>query len=212
MSTEAPARTHCPNCNAKLHRQDLSLCAYCATPLSIGGRAVADDETIQRLKRMREHKGFPAAIEFRPFDPGVLARMNRANAWAWALGFVGLVALVLRLILARGAFSPADPYLAAPLALVGVSLFLFARAASLRRRELSLPLVRRPAIVVDRRSVTSSRGAGAATTYHFTMRFDDGSEGEFAWPGQGTSYEPLVNGTTGVAYTRGQTLIEFRRL
>jgi predicted amidophosphoribosyltransferase len=50
MATDAAVLTNCPNCGAKLKRPDLSLCAYCAMPLAMGGRAaVADDETTQRL-------------------------------------------------------------------------------------------------------------------------------------------------------------------
>jgi len=38
-----------PNCGAKLHRPDLSLCAYCAMPLDIAsGPPKVDDETIAR--------------------------------------------------------------------------------------------------------------------------------------------------------------------
>ena len=71
----------------------------------------------------------------------------------------------------------------------------------------------RPAIVAERRSETHPEGRwGARTTYFFTLRFDDGSEGEFIWPGQGLSNEPLTNGQTGIAYSRGTQLIAFRKL
>jgi hypothetical protein len=71
-------------------------------------------------------------------------------------------------------------------------------------------MLRRPAMVGIRRSETDAVKGG--TTYYFTLRFDDGSEGEFLWPGQGTAYDPLSNGYTGVAYTRGPKLVDFRRL
>jgi len=75
------------------------------------------------------------------------------------------------------------------------------------------PLLVRPAIVAERRSETNLEGHwGARTVYFFTLRFDDGSEGEFKWPGQGLSNEPMTNGQTGIAYTRGQDLIAFRKL
>lgn len=63
-----------------------------------------------------------------------------------------------------------------------------------------------------RRSETRERRGPGATVYYFTLHFDDGSEGEFQWPGQGTLYEPMPNGTTGIAYTRGDRLIEFKKL
>jgi predicted nucleic acid-binding Zn ribbon protein len=209
MATAAPPRTHCPTCGAKLHRTDLSLCAYCATPLSIAdapGRV--DDETIQRLKRLREHAGFAAAMAFSPLDRE--AERQRAT-----LLTAGALALLLAVVPALGLAWSAlhgDRWIpwaiaAAPLALAGV--VLLALRGSSRRAAEKKPMLRRPALVVVRRSET---GAESGTTYYFTLRFDDGAEGEFAWPGQGTSYEPLVNGFTGIAYTRGTKLIDFRRL
>jgi len=65
---------------------------------------------------------------------------------------------------------------------------------------------------VRRRSETSESGRRAATTYFFLLHFDDGSEGEFSWPGQGTMYEPMPNGTTGLAYTLGDRLLDFRKM
>ena len=83
MAAEAPALSTCPNCGAKLKRADLSLCAYCAMPLAMGGRAsVADDETTQRLKRMREHANFPAALALVPPDPEVEHAVARQRATA----------------------------------------------------------------------------------------------------------------------------------
>jgi hypothetical protein len=53
MATETAPLTNCPNCGAKLARPDLSLCAYCATPLQLGGKLEdKGDETTQRLKRL----------------------------------------------------------------------------------------------------------------------------------------------------------------
>ena len=36
MTTGTAQLTHCPTCGVKLHRTDLSLCAYCASPLKLG--------------------------------------------------------------------------------------------------------------------------------------------------------------------------------
>ena len=77
MST-VTVRTHCPNCGAKLHRTDLSLCAYCATPLGIAdAKKPVDPAVIERLQRMRQHKSFAAAMEFIPPDPMVERRAGR---------------------------------------------------------------------------------------------------------------------------------------
>lgn len=216
MATEAPARTHCPNCGAQLKRADLSLCAYCAMPLAMGGKAAADDETVQRLKRMREHPNFAAAQAFVPLDPEVEKRVatlrNRGLAVVLA-GIAVAIAVVLVQVLGAG-FDWKNPWnlLGDGIAAVGVILIL--GASSLRKSGAGgKPLLVRPAIVSERRSETDQEGRwGAKTIYFFTLRFDDGSEGEFRWPGQGLSNEPMTNGQTGIAYTRGADLVAYRKL
>jgi hypothetical protein len=211
MSTEAPARTHCPNCGAKLHRQDLSLCAYCATPLTLGGKVeTAGDETAKRLLRLRELPAFATAMTWTPRDPEVEFRAERIRKQGWILVVICVAVVAYAALLSVPLYRP-SVLTGAALATLALAIAKFVRAATTSRRSLGLPLLRRPALVVDRRSVTSEKAGPGATVYFFTLHFDDASEGEFRWPGQGTMYEPMPNGTTGLAYTRGERLIEFRK-
>jgi len=212
MAAEAPPRTHCPTCGAKLHRLDLSLCAYCATPLALGGKAeVAADEIALRLARLRDHAEFARSMDWTPRDPETEMRGERMRRRA---GLFALLAAVLfgasEVFWLRRSDVRGLQFAAAVAAALGLA-FLF-RMSFDRRRSLAQPLRRRPALVVSRRSVTAEKGGLGATVYFFTLHFDDASEGEFRWPGQGVLYEPMPNGTTGVAYTRGERLIEFRKL
>jgi hypothetical protein len=216
MATEAPTRTHCPNCGAKLKRPDLSLCAYCAMPLNMGGKSDAPrDETLQRLQRMREHANFPAAQAYSPLDPRWEARVTLIRNRGGLVAVVGLlVALVVfgaqfvgQGIRWESVWTWVGPAVFAIGALVVMAAKLFAGGQDRRA------LLVRPAIVMERRSEISQKGMyGAQTMYFFTLRFDDGSEGEFRWPGQGLSNEPMVNGQVGVAYTRGEDLVSYRKL
>jgi hypothetical protein len=213
MPTDAPARTHCPNCGAKLHRQDLSLCAYCATPLSLGGAVdTAGDETAQRVARLREHPAFASAMAWTPPDPEVTERAHRLRSRAGILLFAAVGIFTASSVGRGGLGFPARiPVVLSALA-AAVGVLLLGLAAAMRKRAIALPILRRPSLVVVRRSETAERGGVGATVYFFTLHFDDGSEGEFRRPGQGTMYEPMPNGTTGVAYTRGERLIDFRKL
>lgn len=212
MTTEAPARTHCPNCGAKLHRQDLSLCAYCATPLTLGGKVeIAGDEVAQRLTRLREHKDFASSMRWTPRDPEIELRVERLRSRAWLLFILSVAILGASTLISKSLAEPNALTFVGGAGVLG-SLAMFAWAALERRRSLSLPLLRRPSLVVNRRSITAEKAGPGATVYFFTLHFDDASEGEFRWPGQGTMYEPMPNGTTGVAYTRGERLIEFKKL
>ena len=212
MPAEAPVRTHCPNCGAKLHRQDLSLCAYCAAPLTLGGKVeIAADETAQRLQRLRENPVYGAAMSWMPRDPDVELRAERSRNRAWIL-LVGAVGTFGASALFGGPIAALDAAKIVAAVLLLGSIAMFAWSAAERRKSFASPILRRPALVVDRRSITAEKGGVGATMYFFTLHFDDGSEGEFRWPGQGTMYEPMPNGTTGIAYTRGEKLVEFRKL
>jgi len=208
MSASTTVKTHCPNCGAKLHRPDLSLCAYCAMPLDIGATTPVDDETIQRLKRMREHANFPAAVAFTPRDP----RVERKAARLLTYGSIAMVLTIVLMVVSLLVWWSGS----SPIIWGSVSIFssliagaLFAMAPTLRRASDAQSLMKRPALVVLRRSEISADGV---THYFFTLRFDDGSEGEFERPGLGTMYEPMANGYSGIAYTRGADLVDFRRL
>ena len=73
----------------------------------------------------------------------------------------------------------------------------------------AVPLLKRPALVTSRRSETSPSGAGYRTVYFFQLEFADGCSGEFRYPGRGVNHDLLVSGNTGVAFTRGDLLVDF---
>ena len=211
MTTAAPILTHCPNCGAKLKRADLSLCAYCATPLQLGGKVEgASDETTKRLLRLRDNPQFAPLMSWTPGDHAVLTRMRAFRGQGVAL-MLACVACALTAVFVETKFVRIALEVAAGLfALCGA--WRFERLWSLDRAEKSKPMLRRASIVLERRSETRAEISANTTVYFFTLRFDDGSEGEFQWPGQGTLYEPMANGMTGVAFTRGDKLVEFKRL
>jgi hypothetical protein len=210
-ATSAPAKPTCPTCGATLHRQDLSLCAYCGAPLSIGAaKPKADDETIRRLKRLRDNPGFAAAMAWTPRDLAADERASRIGRVGVALAVAGAIAFLAAL---RGdAARWQRPVLAVAVGGAAGAAGCWLAGAAIRKRANARPMFKRPAYVVDRRSETAERGGRGVTLYYFTLRFEDGSEGEFRWPGRGTANEPMPSGVTGIAYTRGNELVEYRRL
>ena len=93
-----------------------------------------------------------------------------------------------------------------------VRSFSSSRSAAARRSIVARPLLKRPARVADRRSETTIRGSRGDTTYFFDLEFEDGSRAEFRFPGRGAADNPLTNGVTGIAYTRGVELVAFKRI
>lgn len=210
MTTAAPVLTHCPNCGAKLKRADLSLCAYCATPLQLGGKvAGASDETTQRLQRLRDNPQFAPLMSWTPGDHEVLTRVRAKRGQGVAFLLIGLVIAAVPFVFSAG---PSLVWHAAGGALALLGIVRIVSALQLASAEKAKPMLRRASIVLERRSETRAEISTNTTVYFFTLRFDDGSEGEFQWPGQGTLYEPMANGMTGVAFTRGDKLVEFKRL
>ncbi|MCK6446769.1 MAG: hypothetical protein L6Q99_10290 [Planctomycetes bacterium] len=208
MATEAPPLATCPTCGVKLKRTNLSLCAYCGSPLQLGAKPTPpDDEVAKRLGRLADHPEFKAKQAWFPIDAEAEAPALKLRGIA-GVGFV-VGGLVVAAVLLRG-----EP-LGGTWALVGYALVAIgvvgvvaSRAWQIALRQSAL--LRRAAIVLDRRSETDSeRGT---TNYFFSLRFQDGSEGEFRFRGRGAQYDPMVNGVTGIAFTRGERLVEFQRI
>ncbi len=211
-TSEAPAKapaTHCPTCGAKRTRPDSTLCAYCATPFSLvapSEKPAGEDPHRARLLRMPDQPGYAEALAWVPLESPeyqTFEQQSRRGAALIALGLLAAVATALWL-------WPGFYALAGLLALAGLVAFLQGKAG--QRRELALPLLKRPAIVTDRRSETALAYWNGKTIYYFALTFADGSDGEFRWPGRGTDHQPLVTGATGIAFTRGSTLLGFHAL
>jgi hypothetical protein len=211
---ETAVRTHCPTCGARLARPELSICAYCATPLGLAAEAREPTETMLRLSRMAHHEKYPEAMASEPArEVEDLAATALGSRGLSAVG-VGVFLLLLALpwTLLRG-----EPWHTAWRSLLGVAgigvlavgaiLWLVAERRIARAR--SVPLLKRPALVASRRSETSPRGAGYQTVYYFQLEFADGGSGEFRYPGRGVNHDLLVGGNTGVAFTRGGLLVDF---
>lgn len=213
MSTTTPPRTHCPTCGAKLARQDMSNCPYCSTPFALveAKAAQAGPSPFQeRLQRMAEKEEFQEGLRWSPPESEDWYRERRRGRGGAILAVIGAAALGQGF--RAGAEWFAKPSFWIGIAAMGVGVLLALRAARRRRELTRLPLLKRPAIIHDRRSTTEMVGSRGETVYYFTMEFADGSSGEFRFPGRGPSFDLYTNGVTGLAYTRGTELLSLRRI
>jgi hypothetical protein len=128
------------------------------------------------------------------------------------VGFVFLVLAGLRAVLgSEGLFLTGLPILIGGACALGALLSWFG-ARRILTTARSLPLLKRPALVADRRSETGVGGPANKTCYFFQLEFEDGTEGEFMYPGRGASHDPMVSGNTGIAYTRRDRLLAFKQI
>jgi hypothetical protein len=209
-----PPKTQCPGCGAKIP-STVSICPYCVTPIQpSGGAAAAKDRSpvLERLAKMREKPEFEDGMAWTPMEGPAFQRARARGRRGTALLAVG--AIVVGSGVSSGASSPLPlriRVIAGALMMV-LGLVFVLRSKAARKEILSRPLLKRPARVADRRSETTIRGSRGDTTYFFELEFEDGSKAEFGYPGRGASDNPLTNGVTGIAYTRGQELVAFKRV
>jgi hypothetical protein len=212
MVTETAPLTTCPTCGVEIKQTHLSLCAYCGSPLDLKGseRPPVDRATIRRLNKMKEQDAYAAAMAWDPPETlDVQSAVGRRTLADAALVTGGLLVLLGVWPLLAGAPS-ALGWAALVLGALAVGWGILTRLMVSKKisEAGSAPLMRRPAIVADRRSETEVDTG--QTTYFFLLQFDDGSEAEFCFPGRGASHDPFVPGNTGLAYTRRMDLLAFR--
>ena len=209
--------TQCPACGARITRPELSLCSYCATPLSIRSKPEgASPATLQRLAKMREHKDWAEASTWEPSDaedaPGAVRSRSLGRWLAGAGALLSAWGLLSGLLASPAHLAFLDVRTLGGVVLLVLGLRLLVRARNILAQLRRQPLESRPAIVIDRRSETDPAGMSAETIYYFSLQFADGSAGEFSFQGRGSNYEVPTSGTTGLACTRGARLLEFLRL
>ena len=209
-ATKPTQRTHCSVCGQKVVRQDMPYCIYCGNNFEMmesGAPGRKSTKNMLRLEKMPEHPDYETAMAAAPpEDPETHGwRMSRTRGAATAA--LGLVLGALGLALGWGALVVA---LGGVLAVGGIWVAV-THGAKLAKR-VGLPIMKRAAVVTDRRSETELRFNTGITTYFFMLEFDDGAEAEFRYPGRGAHTEPLSKGVTGIAYTRGENLISFKQI
>lgn len=213
MSTATPPRTHCPTCGAKLARQDMSNCPYCSTPFALVEQKATQagpSPFQERLARMAEKDEYREGLTWDPPESEDWYRERRRGRGGSLLVVIGSAALGQGFRASAEWFTRPSFWIGALAVTVG--LFLALRSSRRRAALTRLPLLRRAAIIHDRRSTTEMKGSRGETVYWFTIEFADGSSGEFRFPGRGPSFDLFTNGVTGLAYTRGAELLAFKRI
>ena len=214
-AVSAPKRTQCPHCGSKLPDIPVSLCPYCASPLETAeDRKKLESVNASRIERVKGHKDFAEAEAWTPPESVDWHTGARMRWWSAPAAVVGLLVAGVGVAppLGRG-FDLGGIFLTVVAAgLLGLAIHLFVRGSSAQKRAVARPLMKRPGLIVDRRSETEIRGWGGRTTYYFKIEFEGGVVGEFRSPGLGAREDPYATNLPGVAYTRGEDLLHFRHV
>lgn len=208
-------RVECPQCGSKLPDIPVSLCPYCASPLETAAdKRRLESVNASRIARVVEHADHEAAMAWDPPESRDWYQGARLAWWSVPTAVAGAAAVSAAFALGNGGISGG-----ASIALVVLGGLLMLAAVYLRTTgkkvqlaSVERPLLKRAALIVDRRSETEISGWSGRTTYYFKIEFEDGIVGEFRFPGLGAQEDPYATNLPGVAYTRGTDLLVFRHV
>lgn len=208
-------RTSCPQCGSKLPDIPVSLCPYCASPLETAAdRKKLESVNASRIGRVREHATFADVEGATPPESQDWHRGARRVWWMLPLLLMGAAVFALLVMppLGRG-FDVGGIVLAIVAAgMAGFGIYLGSSGKAMQAAAIERPLLKRPGLIVDRRSETRIRGWSGDTIYYFKIEFEDGVVGEFRFPGLGAKEDPYATNLPGVAFTRGTELLHFQHV
>jgi len=208
-TTTSSAPRRCSNCKAKLPDTPVSICPYCVMPVGDGSEAEGkESKNTPRLAKVRESEAFAEAASAVPAESPACQKGARLTGLGWTLMAYGGVWMAADLLL-RSYNLRSVPF--GGLVIV-LGLVQFMRGAKMRKQATSQTLLWRPAVILSRRSEVELKGFSGSTTYFFELELEEGVIAEFSYPGRGPNSEVYTNNLSGIAFTRGSTLLEFKQV
>lgn len=209
MTEQADAHK-CPNCGALVARAAARFCDYCGAKLPKQDAAQPQPrfgDLAERFARLEEDPSYPELMEATP-SAGQGTFLSQIG-----VGAVGLVLfIVVGLFMTGVAGAVFAPMALIPLAIVVVGVVAMLKGVMSGATRINAPLRRMPALVVGERTKITGGGdnSSAKTSYYITLEFKSGDRAEFS-----TSDEVIgavTEGDLGVAYTKADYLVDFRRV
>ncbi|MBJ75712.1 MAG: hypothetical protein CMJ98_01715 [Planctomycetes bacterium] len=206
-TSSAPKR--CSNCQAQLPDTPVSICPYCVMPVGDGSETEGrESKNTPRLAKVRESEAFAKAPGVAPPESPAFQRGARLTGLAWTLMAWGTAWLSLDWLM-----KSMDLW-STPLGgfMVLLGIIQYVRGVRLQKQATSQELLCRPAVILSRRSEVELSGFSGSTTYFFELELEDGVIAEFSYAGRGPNADVYTNNLSGIAYTRGSTLLEFKQV
>ena len=200
---------NCPNCGAHIPRIRAKFCEFCGTELPRDEPEkeipLVVDQTRARFELLQDHEDLEELLAHRPSTGSHTAQMGCGIAFP-----IFFIAVSLGITMVFGKVGGPIAFVPFMFVVVGVVLLFsnIKKAADFSSAELEAV----PALVVDERIQVSGGGENrsASTTYYAMLEFEDGRRKEFTIQ-SGTASKVAPN-DMGVAYVKGDHLLEFRRV
>ncbi|HIF41136.1 MAG TPA: hypothetical protein EYQ74_08560 [Planctomycetes bacterium] len=206
-TSTAPRR--CSNCQAQLPDTPVSICPYCVMPVGDGTEGEQkESKNTPRLAKVRESDAFAEATGIAPPESPAFQQGARLTGLAWTLAAYGTAWLATDWLLKSVDLwsIPAGGFV------VLLGIIQYVRGMRLRKQATSQELLCRPAVILSRRSEVELSGFSGSTTYFFELELKDGVIAEFSYAGRGPNADVYTNNLSGIAYTRGSTLLDFKQV
>lgn len=206
---ESTEPKRCSNCQAQLPDTPVSICPYCVMPVGDGsGAEEKESKNTPRLAKVRDSEAFAEAGEIIPPESPSFQYGARLAGVAWMLIIYGSMWLA-----ADGLIKSVDLW-SIPMGgfVVLLGIIQYVRGMRLRSQATSQELLCRPAVVLSRRSEVELSGFSGSTTYFFELELEDGVIAEFSYAGRGPNADVYTNNLSGIAHTRGSTLLDFKQV
>jgi hypothetical protein len=206
-TSSAPRR--CSNCQAQLPATPVSICPYCVMPVGDGTEAEQkESKNTPRLAKVRESDALTEAKGIAPPESPAFQHGARLTGLAWTLLAWGSVWL------AADWLTQSVDLWSIPLGgfFVLLAIIHYVRGMRLRKQATSQELLCRPAVILSRRSEVELHGFSGSTTYFFELELEEGVIAEFSYAGRGPNADVFTNNLSGIAFTRGSTLLDFKQV
>lgn len=212
--------TECPHCGAKIGAHSTEYCEYCGTVLpreEPREPARREPSRLDRFDALRGHSDYNRLMHREPPSSGLV--FAGVGSIVGALVFVGIAGTMATFFFgAAGPARQAGPsafgvlFTIVPVAVVIAGIFMLVKAIGGTAKVAGAPMLRTPALIVDKRTRVSGGGehSRAQTRYFVTIENQDGRREELRAHGHvaGT----LASDDIGIAYVKGGHLVAFERV
>jgi hypothetical protein len=197
----------CPRCGAPVAKRSARFCDHCGAelaPAPTAASAAALPDTPERFDALRAHAHARELLAATPPSPA--GRWRELGCVVFSLA--AFVVVGLGMMLVASALFP--PFVAIVAAILVFGLIAVGAEAWRRMRAVAAPLERLEACVIDERVAIVGGDGATRTRYFVTLSFPDRTrrELEAVAPVAGA----VTRGDMGIAFLRGETLIDFRRV
>lgn len=202
----------CGQCGAPFRAAEERFCSYCGTQRpKAPAPPPAEPDLAARFAAARAHAALATMMRHRPSMLGhvVGGVFSLAFLIVFCLFAGGFVLMIVPRVLGGDSVLFGGIFCIVPVLILGGGLVMLWQMGRRMARFRSAPLERKLARILDERTEVSG-GKHSHTTYHATLEWEDRTRCEYTV--SGPTAGKITRDDIGLAYVKGDVLLEFARL